>query len=882
MIKRISLSIILSVSLFSCSIFRKEEQKVETVDLDEVVVLPSEPLKYQAFNTRINDLIHTKLDVKFDWEKTYLYGNATLTLKPYFLPTDSLTLDAKGFEVLEIVRLEDKGVEVPLKYTYKDKKKLHIDLGKMYSRNDTYNIFIKYIAKPNELEVGGSSAITSDKGLYFINPQGKELNKPKQIWTQGETEASSCWFPTIDSPNERMTQEIYMTVDTQYVTLSNGLMMFQTENGNGTRTDYWKQNLPHAPYLAMMAVGDFSITKDKYKNIDVNYYLEPQYEQYAKEIFPHTTDMLGFFSERLGVEYPWEKFDQIVVRDYVSGAMENTTAVLFGEFAQGDSRYLIDNSAEDVVSHEMFHQWFGDLVTCESWSNLPLNESFATYGEYLWREHSDGRMWADYHIYEDLLNYLRESKRKQVDMIRLNYVNKEDMFDNHTYAKGGRILHMLRYYLGDEVFFEGLRTYLEDNKYQSVEIHNLRLAMEKISGQDLNWFFNQWFLSSGHPNLEIESAYDSDLGIVLLTVEQNQNLKSTPLYKLPVSVDVYTENGEVKRHEITVTKEREIFEFKSAKKPILVNFDAEKMLLCEKNDKKKNISEWINLYQKGPLFMDKTEAILALKDSKDSLGIDLITQSLDNDFWAVRLIALDNLKNVVKQQADKTKAKLIKLAKKDDNSTVRAYAISYLSEYFPEDKTLESVYQNALNDSSYVVLASALQSIYLSDPDKGMEAASAYEKLNNVDVLSTVADIYATSDDANKQTFYETAMSNLSGFDKYGVLAAYGEYIQLQKVEEMKVALPTFMNSALNENAWWMRSVAVNSIINMKKITTDRISKISKKVDNTPDGIVSAENKIIQSTNQSFLNDLNAALEEIKQKESNKTILDEVNKALNK
>ena len=515
--RKSSIVILSSLFLASCSLLNKN--KIEEVNLDEVIVTPAKKLDYQPSETRINDLLHTKLDVKFDWTKAHLHGIAHLTFKPYFLPTDSLTLDAKGFEVKEVVLITPEGSEVPLKYEYKDKLHLNINLDKTYTRNDTYQISINYIAKPNELEDGGSAAITSDKGLYFINPNGEEANKPKQIWTQGETEASSCWFPTIDAPNEKMTQEIYMTVDTQYVTLSNGILMFQTDNGDGTRTDYWKQKLPHAPYLAMMAVGDFAIVEDSWKSIGVNYYVEPKFEPYAKQIFPHTPEMLTFFSERLGVEYPWEKYDQIVVRDYVSGAMENTTGVIFGEFAQGDSRYLIDNSAEDVVSHELFHHWFGDLVTCESWSNLPLNESFATYGEYLWREYKNGKTWADYHNAQDLKSYLRESKRKQVDMIRFYYDQKEDMFDSHSYAKGGRILHMLRTILGDEVFFEGLRVYLEDNKFQAVEIHQLRLAMEKVSGQDLNWFFNQWFLSSGHPVLKIDYAYDKDLKLQFVTVK---------------------------------------------------------------------------------------------------------------------------------------------------------------------------------------------------------------------------------------------------------------------------------------------------------------------------------------------------------------------------
>ena len=430
-------------------------------------------------------------------------------------------------------------------FTY-DSLVLKIDLKNTYTKNDTLTLFINYVAMPNKLASGGSAAITNDIGLYFINPSGEDNEKPQQIWTQGETEASSCWFPTIDAPNERCSQEMYITVDTNFKSLSNGELIFQTDNGDGTRTDYWKQSLPHAPYLFMMAIGEYAVVKDRWGDKAVNYFVEPEYKALAKRIFPHTPEMLSFFSERLQYPYPWDKFDQVVVRDYVSGAMENTSAVIYGQFVQGDERYLEDYNGEDIVAHEMFHHWFGDLVTCESWSNLPLNESFATYGEYLWNEHKHGRYTADYKLNNDLRAYLNEARVNQKDLIRFNYGHREEMFDTHSYQKGGRILHMLRKYLGDEAFFEALALYLNQHAYTAVEVHDLRIAFEEISGEDLNWFFNQWFLSAGHPVLSSQWTYDVEGNQLTIHIQQEQKGGNIPeVFQLPITVGILDANKEL-------------------------------------------------------------------------------------------------------------------------------------------------------------------------------------------------------------------------------------------------------------------------------------------------------------------------------------------------
>ena len=246
------------------------------------------------------------------------------------------------------------------------------------------------------------------------------------------TESNSRWFPTIDSPNQKSTQEMFITVKEESKTLSNGTLIYSKSNSDHTRTDYWKMDKPHAPYLFMLAAGDFAIVEDEWNGMKVDYYVEPEYEEYAGDIFGHTPEMISYFSEVLNYPFPWDKYSQIVVRDFVSGAMENTTASVFMEDLNVDSRELIDFDWDDIIAHELFHQWFGNLVTCESWANVPLNESFATYGEYLWKNHKYGADEAGYHLYSELDTYLSEAVTKNEDVIRFDFDNDDEMFEVST------------------------------------------------------------------------------------------------------------------------------------------------------------------------------------------------------------------------------------------------------------------------------------------------------------------------------------------------------------------------------------------------------------------------------------------------------------------
>lgn len=784
---------------------------------------------YRASNKRINDLLHTKLEVNFNWEKQQLNGKATLSFKPYFYPTDSLTLDAKSFEIKEVALLTATG-KAPLKFEY-DTLKLRIKLDKTYTRSEEYKIFIDYIAKPEERKAGGSEAITSDKGLYFINPLGKDKNKPRQLWTQGETEASSCWFPTIDSPNERMTQEIYMTIDTAFVTLSNGLLLSSVNNKNGTRTDYWKQTLGHAPYLAMMAAGDFAIVKDTPiaiggKTMEVNYYVEPEYEKYAKAIFGHTPEMIEFFSSKFG-NYPWEKYSQIVARDYVSGAMENTSATLHGEFLHQTPREMLDGDNEDIISHELFHQWFGDLVTCESWSNLPLNESFATYGEYLWREYKYGRDAADHHLDGDLSNYLREAAYDKKDLIRFEYNDKEDMFDSHSYAKGGRVLHMLRKAVGDDAFFASLKLYLEKNKFTSVEIHQLRLAFEEVTGEDMNWFFNQWFLDKGHPELGIswyyydETEYPDEKDRLTITIEQKQDREATPLYKIPMYVDVYHGKEKV-RHFITLEQQLQTFAIPCKGKPDLVNIDAEKMLLCTKEEEKE-LSEYIHQYHFAPLYLDRQEALLKLSNSGDSLAEIVVLEGLNDKYWKLRSNTISYLSGLDFADKEQLKTKLSAMAQNDEKAAVRSAALKYLLKNHPGNELL-AVYEKALNDSSYNVSGMALAAIAKLDKEKGLTYAEELEKRGDLKTFTDVATVYMQYGAREKETFFVNNYKRLTDAnDKYSFILLYSRFLQRTDDAEMtKRTLPFFKDVAENDNAWFMRLGGIQALAELRDALTKK------------------------------------------------------------
>jgi aminopeptidase N len=698
---------------------------------------------YRATPDKINDLVHTKLDVRFDYKKRYLYGKEWVTLKPHLYPTDTLRLDAKGMDI-KTVAVVKAGKNTPLKFTY-DSLTLAIKLDKVYRNNENYIIYIDYTSKPDELKVQGSAAISDAKGLYFVNPDSTVKGKPVQIWTQGETEGSSAWFPTIDKPNQKTTQEIYMTVPSKYVTLSNGRLVSQKPNGNGTRTDYWKMDMPHSPYLFMMAVGDFKITKDTWKGKEVSYYLEPKYAPYAKTIFGYTPEVMEFYSKTLGVDYPWNKYAQIVVRDYVSGAMENTTATLHGDYVQGTPRQFLDRyynigAGESTVVHELFHQWFGDYVTAESWSNLTVNESFADFSETLWAEYKYGKDDGDAHINGDRRQYLNTPDAPTKNLVRFNYNDKEDMFDVVTYQKGGSILYMLRNYLGNEAFYKGLNIYLKTNALKNGEAQQLRLALEEASGKDLNWFFNQWYYNAGHPILNVTYGWDAATKTQSVYIQQTQ--AGNP-FILPIAVDLYV-GGKKTRQQVWLRNKADTLTFKVAAKPDLVNVDGDKMLLAKKTETKTG-DEFVYQYNNAPLYLDRFEAVdfAAAQRSDDANARKIIIAALKDKYYGIRIKAIKALKLSNDDVRNAAQPILISLAQTDKNNLVKAAALSALGTLKASGNT--TLFKQSLSNQSYAIQAAALTGLTQLDPAAGLATAKTLEKDSEGELAQTILNTYAVN-----------------------------------------------------------------------------------------------------------------------------------------
>ncbi len=866
---------------FACSTTKKKPTAPITmltepaIDLDTVNVRADEPSvlkKYQATETKTNDIVHTKLWVNFDWKKSQLNGKAELLIKPYFYSTNTLHLNARGMDIKsvtlsEIIKtqgsknvnghktsFETENTTAPQNaiYNYKNDS-ITISLGRTFLNTEKYIVTIEYVAKPNELKNGGSAVITDDKGLYFINPTGTDPDKMPQIWTQGETQSNSAWFPTIDNPTEKMTNEIYMTVDDKYTTLSNGLLVDAKKNTDGTRTDHWLMDLPHAPYLVMMGVGEFKkVIDEPWHGKEISYYVEKEYEPHAKAIFGKTKKMIEFFSNKLGVDYPWQKYSQIVARDYVSGAMENTSATLHGDFVcYQTTREIIDGAkGEETIAHELFHQWFGDLASCESWSNLTLNESFANYSEYLWDEFDLGRDAADDHNEDDKNGYFAASNQKQVDLVRFNYEQREDMFDAFSYNKGGRILHMLRKYVGDDAFFASLKLYLETHKFKTAEAHELRLAFEEITGQDLNWFFNQWYFAKGHPEIEVKKTYDVTTKKLTLEVIQKQDFKTMPLYKLPVDVDIYV--GEKKeRTRIWINNVNTKISFDVATNPDLVNFDAERQLLA-KIDYTKTKEEYLFEYKNAPLWGDRHEAIEFFKKNiKDAEVYELVKTIAVKDAWKeFRKDAMAMLTDVAKEKEVEVKPLLISVYKTDVNTRVRASALANLAANYKGDD-LNALYESALSEQSYAIVAEGFDAIAKQNPELAMKKAVALENEPSKDIIYSIADLYAKNGTDENHNYFKKVKKQFNGFEMLAYGNIYGKFLKrCTKPETVIDGANQIVKIAQSDSKYVKYAAQKVMNDNLVKVWQDKEDKLTAKIERTKkDTSANAATDLVTLTN---------------------------------
>ena len=520
----------------------------------------AQPVQPGVNRIRAFDAQHYLIRTGFDRKNKIIFGDTTISLKPLKNSFNRVELDAANLD-FEFVRLEPKGTD--LKFETRGDRIL-IALGKSYSPKDLIKIRLKYSAKPK-------------KGVYFVNARrdGATLVHEAQIWTQGEAEESRYWFPSYDFPDDKATTEQFLTVEADETAISNGELLETVQNADGTKTFHFKMPLPHSVYLTSFIVGKYVKFTDSYKNIPLAVYLYPGRESLYGQAFSNTKEMLRIYEELTGIAYPFNKYEQTIVGQFKLGGMENITATTLSDrdiFYSDRNRLLV----EDIISHEIAHSWFGNLVTCRNWAELWLNEGFATFMEAAFREKMYGREDYLQKIREDRDVYFAEESQMSRKHALFNQLARADdsIFDAVAYQKGSAVIHTLRETVGEEVFWKAVNVYLTRHKLANVETTDLQKVFEEVSKKDLDWFFKQWIYGAGYPRLEVGYRYNAETKKIDFSITQTQKPEeNTPAaFTLPMEIEIGTANGTI-NEKITIAKRAETFSFDLPDAPMRIAFD---------------------------------------------------------------------------------------------------------------------------------------------------------------------------------------------------------------------------------------------------------------------------------------------------------------------
>ena len=567
---------------------------------------------------RVVDVQHISLVLDVDPVKRQVSGTATLRCMVIAPDTKVVELDAVELTIEKVM------VSAKSAAWRHDGKRLRVELAQPLAAGAELTLAIEYKGAPR-------------RGLYFVGPDEGYPQKPLQVWSQGQDEDSRYWFPCVDTPSEKATSEVKVTVPASLFALSNGVLVSDTTSG-GKRTLHWRLDVPHSCYLITLAVGDFGTVETKWHDTPVVYHVERGREEAAERTLARTPQMLELFSQRFGVPYPYPRYTQVFVADFIFGGMENTSATTLTDTILLDERAAIDYDIDSLVAHELAHQWFGDLVTCRDWGEGWLNEGFATYAEYIWREQHEGRdaadleleEWADQYFGEDSSRYRRTIATKLFD-------EPIDIFDHHLYEKGGRVLHMLRSVLGDDAFWKTLAHYLGKHRHGVVESRDLARAVEDATGKVLDWFFSQWVIDgAGHPELDIGMHWDPDTQLATITVDQTQKVEGkTPVFRLPTKMRFRVGDKDVDVP-LDITDARHVFHLKLEAEPSQMIFDPGRILLAHRKiDKPEPI--WANELANATLAIDRSAAAQALARRGGPAAEAALVTALEKDkFWAVR------------------------------------------------------------------------------------------------------------------------------------------------------------------------------------------------------------------------------------------------------
>ncbi len=647
-------------------------------------------------------LEHILLDLRVDPRAKTLSGVVTQKVRVIAPEQKLLSLDQIGLQI-EAVTIEKKSVEFSI-YGHS----LNIHLGFIPSPGDLLEVSVQYqVASPQ-------------RGVYFTGPDVEHPAKPYQVWTQGQDEDSRYWFPTLDYPSQKSTSEVIAVVPHGFVAVSNGALVSKEEVPQGIRYHY-RLGMPHVTYLITLVVAELVEWSDRGpapRELPIQYYVPLGREEDGRRAFQNTPKMIEVFEKKTGVPYPFEKYSQVAVQDFIFGGMENTSATTQTDLTLHDSRAHLDFSSDPLVSHELAHQWFGDLVTCRDWSHGWLNEGFATFMERIWVEENTNTVGgfpggfeeAKYYSYQDLKEYLADDQGRYRRPIVCNtYIEPIDLFDTHLYQKGGLVLNLIRHVLGDVPFWKSIQAYLNQHRGKNVETLDLIRSIEETTGRNLRQFADEWLFSAGHPEFEVTYQWHEEKKLNEWVIQQKQtgglpfvtqDGVTTVLFHLPVLLEMTLRDGSKVSQSVQVGEARERIFISSSAKPTRVRLDPDhwipktmkfprpkEMLLCQ--------------LVEDPDCMGRIEAAQELVKVADAEIVAALGQAAASDsFWGVQVEAAQALAEL---RTNAARDALIR-ALNAQHPQARRAIVAALGTYSLPSEVLRKV---AERDESYFVEAEA-------------------------------------------------------------------------------------------------------------------------------------------------------------------------------
>ena len=641
--------------------------------------------------SRDYDLQHSKIALRFDLDQKRVLGEVTHSLSILRGGSTKVFFDSVGLTI-QSVTLNRAAIKFE---TSADK--LIVPLPAAAKAGDKFEIVIRYEGKPA-------------KGMYFILPDKDYPERPRQIWTQGESEDTRYYLPTYDYPNDRLTTETILTVPASWITVSNGKLMNVSEAGKGLKTWYWKESVPSSTYLITVVAGEFDEITDTWHGIPVTYYAPKGRGDRLPLNYGRTPAMMELFSKKFGVDYPWEKYAQVMVDDFVAGGMENSSATTNNSNSLVHPKLAPEYSTgeDDLISHELGHQWFGDLVTCKDWGDIWLNEGFATFLEAVWTEAHYGKDQADYERWNNAREWFESNSLWNKPIVRHDFDDSSE-FDGNAYGKGGWVLYMLRRQIGEDTFYRGLKHYLEVNRGKNVVTADLAKAIEDSTHANVDQFFSQWLYGAGGPKFDLSYAYDDEKHQVMLTVKQTQKVEGrVGRFRVPVEVEITTASGP-KLYNVTVSKDKQTFPLPAESAPLMVLFDKGGHVLksAEFHKEKK---EWLYQLKNAADLADRADAVVALGNMKnDEEVVAALGETLRSDkAWGVRATAADTLGQLGGASASKL---LLAALDSHDGPWVRNRVVSALGNFKDDTTVAAKLNSVARQDDSYRARAAALQAL---------------------------------------------------------------------------------------------------------------------------------------------------------------------------